>query len=65
MQARALHAALAELRAGRPLPAPLKVVVQGSPRQQALFFGRLHAEGYEAFALHLHNRQVEHYRRRR
>lgn len=64
-QARALHAALAELRAGRPLPAPLKVVVQGSPRQQALFFGRLHAEGYEAFALHLHNRQVEHYRRRR
>ena len=62
---RALHAALDELRAGRPLHAPLRVVVQGSPRQQPLFFGRLFADGYEPFALHLHNRQVEHYRRLR
>ena len=53
-----LHALLARLQAERPQHAPLRVVAQGSQLQQQLFFGRLHAEGYEGFAMHLHGRDV-------
>lgn len=49
-----LHALLDFLRSGRsPAPA-LSVVVQGSPHE-GKFFSRLVSEGYEAFALKMHN----------
>eukprot|EP00966_Prymnesium_polylepis_P020883 480643-Prymnesium_polylepis.1 len=51
-----LHAFIDTLRNGRT-PAPtLSVVVQGSPREGRLFFSRLVSEGYEAFALKLHDK---------
>lgn len=53
-----LHALLGKLQAERPQHAPLRVLAQGSAKQQPLFFGRLHAEGYEGFAMHLHGRDV-------
>ena len=53
-----LHALIEEVRASRPFHTPLRVVVQGS-REQAAFFGKLLADGYEPFVLNLHAARVQ------
>ena len=57
-EAAKLHALLDSMRSGRPLASPLHVVVQGSPEQQR-FFGRLAADGYEPFVIHMHASRVQ------
>ena len=44
--------------AGRPWDVPLRVIVQGSP-EQSRFFSRLVADGYEQFAMQIHDARVQ------
>ena len=52
-----LHDLIDPLHAGDGPAVPLHVLVHGSPRE-ARFFSRLAAEGYDAFALRVHEKAV-------
>lgn len=56
-EAQKLHALIAASRDNHPDPPPLRVLVQGSPASP-YFFSRLVGEGYEQFALALHEGRV-------